>query len=92
MEIFHFIKWWWNRRSAPEQIVITMPVFMVTFFVSLFLFGFKALLFFILLVVGVLVGHLFYMIFKAFRQEWYVYRKEKEREAQMIVDRLKGNI
>lgn len=90
MEAVRFIKWWWNRRTSNEQILLTIPLFMIVFFSSLFMFGLKALFFFMLVGLGALISALFYQIFKAFNKEWNVYKQEKERDAQRIVDRLRG--
>lgn len=90
MEAIRFIKWWWNRRNGHEQIFLLLPLFMIVFFGSLFTFGLAALLFFIMVAAGALISTLFYQIFKAFKREWIAYKKEKEKEADMIVSRLRG--
>lgn len=90
MEFFRFLKWQWNRFATDEQIIISMvTIAIITFGISLYLgFTLGASLLTgggMFIFTGVGIG-----VFIASREQWSKYKKYRDHEAQMIVDKLRG--
>lgn len=93
-----FLKWWWKKYDHPDKffgsVVVVCVLWIliggslivagvVKFEFVLAALGIFLLAALILLVVGI-TSHMLYKIFKTFKED-------KEKEAQAIVDRLRGD-
>ncbi len=90
MEIFRFIKWQWNRFSTDEKMLSLMIVCGLGTIPGTLYLGFT-LLFSILVgsLVSIGIGCLLAIFFKLVRQ-WNTYKLDKEKDAQMIINKLRG--
>lgn len=87
----NFFKWWWNKRDTPERILI---VFFTHSFISFLVFPFFGLSSFVFFFGGIIlfvIGFLIHALIGGIRDQIRLFHKEKEEEAEEILDRLKGN-
>jgi len=89
MELFRFLAWQWKRLDAEDiTIALIILVTIVGFVVTFFAVGLLAAL-------GVgaaafITSLCFAAIFDSVLTQWNKYKQEKDREAQQIVDKLRG--
>ena len=90
MEIFRFIKWQWNRFGTDEQIVIILVTIGISTFGAALYLGFTVGAS-LLSAGGAFIGSgIGIGVYIALREQWNKYKKYREHEAQMIVDKLRG--
>lgn len=85
-----FIKWWWARRAAPEKLLLFLITDVIISLICLpFLGLYSFLLFVSLLIIGLLLL-IVYHIVDSIKSQLKEFRKEKEKEADLIVKKLQG--
>ena len=90
MELFRFIVWQWNRFDFEEltllfAAILTVAEICIGIYLTLGL-GMILLYSLMTFVCSVTAGAIVYNI----RLQWWKYKKERDQEAQKIVDRLRG--
>lgn len=92
MEIIKFIKWWWKNLNAGEKVIILFVLWISVAIANIFLFSFHvaALVFYAGLGISAL-SVVINLIYTSIRLQWRKYNYEREKEAQDLVNRLKGH-
>ena len=92
METFKFIGWWWGKQDESNRAYFLLLSWIaVSILVALVFQNF--FLFFVMFFGGAVtfgVFILFKVLFISIREQWKLYTKEREREADLIVAKLKG--
>jgi len=89
MELLRFIKWQWNRFQYDEivlgfDLIATSSTYAYVWYTNSFLLA-------LLVSAGVFFGIvLIAVIGQRIHKQWKLYIQDRDREAQRIVDRLRG--
>jgi uncharacterized membrane protein len=91
MELFRFIAWQWNRSFTEERVAFMLLVVLSIYVPTALYLG--MLLGYVLIssLVIALLTAVMYALCEAIAKRWAMYKRAKEREAQEIVDRLRGS-
>lgn len=90
MEILKFIAWSVRNTSTSDIILYLFIFWLVFLLLNLYLFGLVALIVFFGGIFLGIISFLLYGLYKRVMKNWEKYQVEKEYEAQVIVNRLKG--
>lgn len=91
MNIFRFAKWWWEHRGPDEKAVVCLFSWMIISFVNAFIVGVvSAFGIFVSGFLLVLFSIAIRALYSGTRNQYAEFRLEKEKEAQNIVNKLKG--
>jgi len=90
IEIIKFIVWAIKKMSRADKIIYLTLLWMGICLVNLFIIGMKAILIFLcgFVIIGLLYCIL--SLYNAISDSWKRYKFERETEAQLIVERLRG--
>lgn len=91
MEMFRFIAWQWNRSRNDDKTLFLLAIILGMFVPTAFYMGMAFGLVIALAVSIALVTAFLYVLCEAIAKRWGMYKKAQEREAQEIVDRLRGS-
>ena len=91
MDILRFVSWWWNKKNFYEKFTFSIITWTVLLIPNLIIFGLKG--FVIYFGMLLLAGAFFAAreIYRSINKQWRLFRAERDREAQQIVDVLSGN-
>lgn len=90
MELLKFLAWWWGKRDGPERAGSVFIFLMVSIVPMCLLFGVKGLVIVLITLLSLVVLGVVWLFCFAVKEQWIKYHKEKELEAQRIIDRLSG--
>ena len=91
MEMFRFIAWQWNRSHNDEKTVFLLAVILGMYVPTALYMG---VLFGYVIISSLaicLVTAILFALCEAIAKRWGMYKKAKEREAEEIVNRLRGS-
>jgi hypothetical protein len=89
MEVLKFIKWWWQQIDPMLLAFLWLFVWIVLGGILMFTIGEVG---FFILEVGLIFQLVIFILYKmitGIRNQWNNYHREKEEEAQKIVDKLR---
>ena len=91
MEIFRFIAWQWKRSRNDDRTLFLLAIILGMFVPTAFYMGMAFGLVIALSIAIALVTAFLYVLCEAVAHRWNLYKKAKEREAEEIVNRLRGS-
>jgi len=89
MEIFSFIKWQWNRFSFDDIVIAFVSVVIVCSVTVTWIVSTMVTAILVGIIALVIAGLLLAAI-DLTRVQWYKYKRDKDLEAQQVVDILAG--
>ena len=89
MELLRFIKWQWNSASG-EEIVVTLDTIFTTCVFAYVTITMNVFIAFFISVCAFMAFAALAAIGGLIRKQWRMYKAQQARDAQAIVDKLRG--
>ena len=87
MESIKFIKWWWKKLDSSMKGFICWFPCAIIFYTCLWYHGFATCV----VVVCIAFLYLLFSLYRGLRNQISLYKEEKEKEAEEIILKLKGD-
>lgn len=88
MEFFKFIQWWWKKLDIFDKVILSQIVGWPILVISFNYFGIIALD----VIGGGIVIFILFKLCQVIRNQFNLYKKEKEQEADEIIKTLQGAV
>lgn len=92
MEVLRFIKWWWNKGNDTDHFLIFLYAFSFSWIILIILFGSVGFSIGYGLAIGTGVLWFLKRQFRKLQNKWSNFKKDRDCDAQKILDRLGSSL